>query len=145
MAHDQCSNPVRGVFFTQQQVDKHAQVVVLGATTAARSWGSTLGSQVSISGAPFDVVGLLTPSGSTGFTNSDDLAVVPITTAQDQITGGSPNSVQRILSARPAPEPSVPHISKPTNSCSRRTTSPTPPPLISRSPRHRLWRAPRPR
>jgi len=85
-----------GVFFTQQQVNKHAQVVVLGATTAAEL-GVTVGSQVSISGAPFDVVGLLTASGSTGFTNSDDLAVVPITTAQDQITGGSPSSVQRIL------------------------------------------------
>src|ERR1039457_2655852 len=85
-----------GGFFTQQQVNKHAQVVVLGATTAAEL-GVTVGSQVSISGAPFDVVGLLTTSGSTGFTNSDDLAVVPITTAQDQITGGSPGSVQRIL------------------------------------------------
>ena len=86
----------QGVFFTQQQVAKHAQVVVLGTTTAAEL-GVTVGSQVSISGAPFDVVGILTASGSTGFTNSDDLAVVPITTAQDQITGGSPDSVQRIL------------------------------------------------
>ncbi len=85
-----------GVFFTQQQVDKHAQVVVLGTTTA-QDLGVTVGSQVSISGAPFDVVGILTASGSTGFTNNDDLAVVPITTAQDQVTGGSPDSVQRIL------------------------------------------------
>jgi putative ABC transport system permease protein len=85
-----------GVFFTQKQVNEHAQVVVLGQTTAGEL-GATVGSQVSISGAPFDVIGLLTASGSTGFTNSDDLAVVPITTAQDQITGGSPDSVQRIL------------------------------------------------
>jgi putative ABC transport system permease protein len=85
-----------GVFFTQAQVDKHAQVVVLGATTA-QDLGVTVGSQVTVSGAPFDVVGILTATGSTGFTNNDDLAVVPITTAQDQITGGSPDSVQRIL------------------------------------------------
>ncbi|HEY8674963.1 MAG TPA: ABC transporter permease [Candidatus Dormibacteraeota bacterium] len=85
-----------GVFFTQQQVDKHAQVVVLGVTTASQL-GVTVGSQVSISGAPYDVIGVLTSTGSTGFTNNDDLAVVPITTAQDQITGGSPDSVQRIL------------------------------------------------
>ena len=85
-----------GVFFTQNQVDKHAQVVVLGATTA-QDLGVTVGSQVSISGAPFDVVGILTTTGSTGFTNNDDLAVIPITTAQDQVTGGSPDSVQRIL------------------------------------------------
>jgi putative ABC transport system permease protein len=85
-----------GVFFTQKQVNEHAQVVVLGQTTA-QELGATVGSQVSISGSPFDVVGLLTSTGSTGFTNNDDLAVVPITTAQDQITGGSPDSVQRIL------------------------------------------------
>jgi putative ABC transport system permease protein len=85
-----------GVFFTQQQVNTHAQVVVLGATTASQL-GVTVGSQVSIAGAPYDVIGLLTSTGSTGFTNNDDLAVVPITTAQDQITGGSPDSVQRIL------------------------------------------------
>jgi putative ABC transport system permease protein len=85
-----------GAFFTQEQVDKHAQVVVLGATTA-QDLGVTVGSQVTVSGAPFDVVGILTATGSTGFTNNDDLAVVPITTAQDQITGGSPDSVQRIL------------------------------------------------
>ncbi len=78
-----------GAFFTQQQVDQHAQVVVLAVTTASQL-GVTVGSQVSISGAPFNVIGLLTATGSTGFTNNDDLAVVPITTAQDQITGGSP-------------------------------------------------------
>ena len=86
----------QGVFLTQQQVNEHAQVVVLGATTASEL-GVTVGSQVTISGAPFNVIGILTASGSTGFTNSDDLAVVPITTAQDQITGGSPDAVQRIL------------------------------------------------
>jgi putative ABC transport system permease protein len=85
-----------GVFFTQRQVNQHAQVVVLGSTTA-QDLGVTAGSQVTISGAPFDVVGILAPTGSTGFINNDDLAVVPITTAQDQITGGSPDSVQRIL------------------------------------------------
>jgi putative ABC transport system permease protein len=85
-----------GNFFTQQQVDKHAQVVVLGVTTAAQL-GVTVGDQVTISGSPFAVIGVLTASGGSAFTNGDDLAVVPITTAQDQITGGSPNSVQRIL------------------------------------------------
>jgi len=85
-----------GTFFTSQQVQKHAQVVVLGETTAAEL-GVGVGNQVSISGAPFEVIGLLTASGSSGFTNNDDLAVIPITTAQDQVTGGSPNSVQRIL------------------------------------------------
>ena len=47
-------------------------------------------------------MGILTPSGSTGFINNDDLAVVPITTAQDLITGGSPDSCSESCSARPA-------------------------------------------
>jgi putative ABC transport system permease protein len=85
-----------GGFFTQQQVDKHAQVVVLGITTAGQL-GVIVGDQVTISGSPFSVIGLLSASGGSAFTNGDDLAVVPITTAQDQITGGSPDSVQRIL------------------------------------------------
>jgi putative ABC transport system permease protein len=85
-----------GVFFTQQEVQQHAQVVVLGATTA-QELGAIVGDQVSIGGSPFDVIGLLTVSGSTGFTNTDDLAVIPLTTAQDEVTGGSPDSVQRIL------------------------------------------------
>jgi putative ABC transport system permease protein len=85
-----------GIFVTSKEVQKHAQVVVLGATTAS-DLNAVVGDQVTISGNPFQVIGILTSSGSTGFTNNDDLAVIPITTAQDEITGGSPNSVQRIL------------------------------------------------
>ena len=85
-----------GVFFTQQEVQKHAQVIVLGATTA-QELGAIVGDELTIGSSPFDVIGILTVSGSTGFTNSDDLAVIPITTAQDEVTGGSPDSVQRIL------------------------------------------------
>jgi putative ABC transport system permease protein len=85
-----------GIFVTSKEVQTHAQVVVLGATTAS-DLNAVVGDQVTISGNPFQVIGILTSSGSTGFTNNDDLAVIPITTAQDEVTGGSPNSVQRIL------------------------------------------------
>jgi putative ABC transport system permease protein len=85
-----------GIFVTSKEVQTHAQVVVLGATTAS-DLNAVVGDQVTINGNPFQVIGILTSSGSTGFTNNDDLAVIPITTAQDEVTGGSPNSVQRIL------------------------------------------------
>jgi putative ABC transport system permease protein len=85
-----------GIFITSKEVTDHAQVIVLGATTAS-DLDAITGDQVTIGGNPFQVIGILTASGSTGFTNSDDLAVIPITTAQDEVTGGSPNSVQRIL------------------------------------------------
>ncbi|MGA7986945.1 MAG: ABC transporter permease [Candidatus Dormiibacterota bacterium] len=85
-----------GIFVTSTEVEEHAQVVVLGATSAS-DLNAVVGDQVTINGNPFQVIGILTSSGSTGFTNNDDLAVIPITTAQDEVTGGSPNSVQRIL------------------------------------------------
>jgi putative ABC transport system permease protein len=85
-----------GIFVTSKEVQKHAQVVVLGATSAS-DLNAVIGDQVTINGNPFQVIGILTSTGSSGFTNNDDLAVIPITTAQDEVTGGSPNSVQRIL------------------------------------------------
>jgi putative ABC transport system permease protein len=47
---------------------------------------------------PFRVVGVLGPRGAQGLYNPDDVAVVPLTTAQAQlISGGSLTTVQRIL------------------------------------------------
>ena len=85
-----------GEFFTAKDVSSHAQVVVLGTTTAT-NLGVTIGDSVSIGAASFQVVGILAQSGGQAFQNGDDLAVAPITTAQDELTGGNPNSVQRVL------------------------------------------------
>ena len=85
-----------GSFFGPSDVQKHTQVVVLAATTAL-NLGATVGDTVDISHIPFTVDGILASSGGQGFTNGDDLAVVPLTTAQDELTGGDPQSVQRIL------------------------------------------------
>jgi putative ABC transport system permease protein len=85
-----------GSFITSAEVQKHAQVIVLGATTASEL-GVTVGDSITVSRIPFTVVGILQSTGGQAFTNGDDLGVVPITTAQDVLTGGSPNSVQRIL------------------------------------------------
>jgi len=85
-----------GEFFTQTGLRRRDQVVVLGVTTAG-NLGATVGSTVDIAHIPYTVIGVLTSAGGQAFTNGDDLAVVPITTAQDELTGGSPESVQRIL------------------------------------------------
>jgi len=85
-----------GTFFTSANVTKHALVVVLGATTAS-NLGATVGSQVDIANTPFTVIGILTSTGSSGFTNQDDLAVIPISTDQDLLTGQG--KVQRIVIA----------------------------------------------
>ncbi len=85
-----------GAFFDFADVTAHKQVVVLGATTAAEL-GAAVGDTVDITGIPFQVSGVLASTGGQAFTNGDDLAVMPITTAQDDLVGGSPTSVQRIL------------------------------------------------
>jgi len=86
----------QGRFFTAADVQAHAQDVVLGTTTA-QNLGVTVGDSVTIGPASFRVVAILAQSGGQAFQNGDDLAVVPLTTAQDELTGGNPNSVQRVL------------------------------------------------
>jgi putative ABC transport system permease protein len=82
-----------GTFFNANDVATRTQVIVLGSTTAA-NLGAGVGDIVLVKQIPFQVIGVLASAGSQGFGNQDDLAVVPITTAQDELFGGS---VQRIL------------------------------------------------
>lgn len=85
-----------GRFFSAANVTTHSLVVVLGSTTAA-TLGAGVGSQVNIASTPFTVIGVLTSTGSSGFSNQDDLALIPITTDQDLLTGQG--RVQRIVIA----------------------------------------------
>jgi putative ABC transport system permease protein len=84
-----------GTFINAHDVATRAQVIVLGSTTAA-NLGAGVGDIVMVRQIPFQVIGVLTASGGQGFGNPDDLGVVPITTAQDELFGGN-GSVQRIL------------------------------------------------
>jgi len=82
-----------GTFFNANDVATRTQVIVLGSTTAA-NLGASVGDIVLVKQIPFQVIGVLASAGSQGFGNQDDLAVVPFTTAQDELFGGG---VQRIL------------------------------------------------
>jgi putative ABC transport system permease protein len=90
-----------GSFVTAKDVAARAQVIVLGSTTAA-NLGAGIGDLVKVKQIPFEVIGVLAPAGSQGFGNQDDLAVVPITTAQGQLFGGA-GTVQRILLSATSP------------------------------------------
>jgi putative ABC transport system permease protein len=85
-----------GQFISSADVKSHAQTIVLGSTTA-QNLGAAIGDSVTVGKVPFTVIGILATIGGQGFGNNDDLAVVPLTAAQDDLTGGDPNSVQRIL------------------------------------------------
>jgi putative ABC transport system permease protein len=82
-----------GTFFNANDVATRTQVIVLGSTTAA-NLGAGVGDIVLVKQIPFQVIGVLASAGSQGFGNQDDLAVVPFTTAEDELFGGG---VQRIL------------------------------------------------
>jgi putative ABC transport system permease protein len=84
-----------GSFINATDVNTHGHVIVLGSTTAS-NLGAAVGDLITVKQIPFQVIGILASSGSQGFGNQDDLAVVPITTAQGELVGGV-GSVQRIL------------------------------------------------
>ena len=73
-----------GSFFTPQEVAQDDNVVVLGQSTAQElGLGSPVGQTIDIGTVPFTVIGVLNAEGSSASTDEDDLAVVPITTAQE--------------------------------------------------------------
>jgi putative ABC transport system permease protein len=87
-----------GRFFTQDEVDRRARVVVLGADTASELFGgrSAVGQTVSTQGTTLTVIGVLASSGSSSDDSSqDDTAVLPISTAQ-QLTGATTDAVSTI-------------------------------------------------
>jgi putative ABC transport system permease protein len=87
-----------GRFFTQDEIDTGANVAVLGPEAASElfSIGNPVGQTVTVDGTALTVIGVLDESGATSEeTNEDDLAVVPITTAQ-RLSGASSTAVSSV-------------------------------------------------
>jgi putative ABC transport system permease protein len=79
-----------GSFFTPQDMTTDANVAVLGQTTAEElGLFSPVGQTINIGSIPFTVIGVLNSAGSSSSTNEDDMAVIPITTAQSEFLGSS--------------------------------------------------------
>jgi putative ABC transport system permease protein len=80
----------QGTFLTDVSVDRDLRVAVLGATTATNVGlgASDIGSEISISGLPFRVIGILQAKGGTGFQDPDDQVIVPIGAVQKYFVGG---------------------------------------------------------
>ncbi len=75
-----------GRFIEDADLSSNAHVVVLGATTAQKLFGQgvePVGQLVRINNVPVRVIGILTAKG--GFGNADQVAVMPITTAQTRL------------------------------------------------------------
>jgi putative ABC transport system permease protein len=94
----------QGRFLDNQDIADHEPVVVLGSATASELFSrlDPVGQTVDVNGLPLTVVGVLNSVGSSTSSSTisdpDDTAVVPITTAAQEIFGGtSRNSLSSII------------------------------------------------
>lgn len=82
----------QGVFYTREDSERYTSVAVLGATVAEEMFPdgiSPLGEYILIRNVPFQVIGVLTRKGSSGFAGSDqdDAVFVPLKTGALRLFG----------------------------------------------------------
>ena len=82
----------QGVYFTREDSDTYAAVAVLGATVADEMFpdgGNPLGEYILIRNVPFQIIGVLTRKGGSGFGGSDqdDAVFVPLKTGALRLFG----------------------------------------------------------
>jgi putative ABC transport system permease protein len=82
-----------GRFFTQSETNSAAKVAVLGQTVEQQLFpngANPVGTTVEIGNVPFTVIGTLTAKGQSGpGQDQDDTVLIPYTSAQQRITGGT--------------------------------------------------------
>jgi putative ABC transport system permease protein len=80
----------QGTFLTDVSVERKLRVAVLGATVATDLGlgADDLGTEITIAGLPFEVIGILQAKGGTGFQDPDDQIMVPVGTVQKYFIGG---------------------------------------------------------
>lgn len=78
-----------GRFFTDVDMRRNNQVVVLGADLAERLFGNSnpVGQQLRIKNASFQVIGVLESKGSNLGVNYDEAALIPLVTMANRIVG----------------------------------------------------------
>jgi putative ABC transport system permease protein len=77
-----------GSFITEANILGRAAVAVIGPTTADNLLGrhqGVTGETIRIEGQPFRIIGVTVSRGGSGFSNQDDLVMVPLTTAQARL------------------------------------------------------------
>ncbi len=90
-----------GTIITAADERTHARVAVIGPTVVQNLFGSAdpLGQTIQLNGSTFQVEGVLTPKGSNGIQDQDDIVIVPLTTAQDVLVGQSGELSQIVVEA----------------------------------------------
>ena len=80
----------QGSFLTGPSNDLGMRVAVLGATTASDLGlgADAVGTDITIGGIPFQVIGILQSKGGAGPLNQDDMILVPLNTVRDHFVSG---------------------------------------------------------
>jgi putative ABC transport system permease protein len=88
-----------GEFFTTEDERSGKRFAVIGATIQREVFGdiSAVGESIRINNVPFEIIGVLAPTGQTfRGQDSDDVIIAPLKTVRDRLSGGSrsiPNSI----------------------------------------------------
>ncbi len=82
----------QGLWFTDSQVSGFAKVAVIGPTVQGDLFNGTatstvIGQNIRINGLPFTIIGITASKGGSGFGNTDNNIYIPLSTAQQFITG----------------------------------------------------------
>lgn len=79
----------KGRFFTKEEDESLAQVVVLGSETKDTFFGGSdaVGESIILKGEKYRVIGVLAPRGAAAFFNLDTFTYVPVRTLQKKILG----------------------------------------------------------
>lgn len=95
-----------GRFFTENEVNSGAKVAVLGPTAVENLFGfadvNPVGETIRMNGIPFRIIGVMESKGSSGYQNTDDMVLIPITTANDRLIGSQ--SIRQILVEAKSPQ-----------------------------------------
>jgi putative ABC transport system permease protein len=88
----------QGRFLTDTSVETAMRVAVLGATTAEDLGldATAVGTDITVGGIPFRVIGILQAKGGTGMDNPDDEILIPVSTIKRYFTGTSSSGVRSI-------------------------------------------------
>jgi macrolide transport system ATP-binding/permease protein len=83
------NQPGAGRFFSIEEVERHARVALLGATPAHALFGAAnpVGQTLAINGLVFRIIGLMPERGANPWRDTDDIAVIPVTTAMKPVLG----------------------------------------------------------
>ncbi len=92
----------QGAAFTNQDVTDRNRVALLGQTVVTNLFGAQdpVGATVQFNGIDFHVIGVLTPKGSNGAQDQDDLVITPITAVQDTLAGANAPLSQITIQAK---------------------------------------------